>query len=217
MYIALMTNCPRLLTELFVSASIALTASTGWALQMVEGGFARNQDIGTPAPLTLNTPGLSGSVLNEMGFTPRHRSFAGLSEAGGPSFQLSVDPNYGGGLSFDPPSGFGSTDRSSVRQMMVGGALELEEVGLLGGVARTQLFGRQTDMLMAGMSYGGLRARLALGETATEVQGARDVMMLSTDLRLNRWMSLQGDLAVSERNDQQESLAVGRVGLRLRF
>jgi hypothetical protein len=44
-----------------------------------------------------------------------------------------------------------------------------------------------------------------------------DVLMLSTDLAATSWLSLESDVAVGSRPDEEESVAVGRLGVRLNF
>lgn len=190
------------------------------AVEFVQGGFADAQVGYKPEPLRLNAPSTRLGV-QEISFTPRH---GGLFVAGPStqlvekpiSFRMDFEAGYGLGLDFNPPSALYNR-HAPTKNLLVGGAIEIEELNLLGGVGQTSLFGERADLFMAGMSLGGLEARVGVGETAQEVQGARDVMMLSTDLRLSPWISVQGDLAVGERSDEQESLAVGRVGVRLRF
>ena len=202
-------------SKLAVFAVALGISSPSNSMDMVEGGFAQSHEAFAPAVLTLRAPSSGSSLfLPQFGFTPRHRSVA-LS-AGKPdelTVRLDFDANYGGNLGY-------TTSRprfEGQHNLLVGGAIEMADIGFLGGVGRTTLFGERADLVTAGMSVGGVKARLSFGETAQEVQGASDVMMLSTDLHLAPWISLQGDVAVSERNDESEQLAVGRVGVKLRF
>ena len=102
--------------------------------------------------------------------------------------------------------------------MLVGGALQLEDVAVMGGLGRTQLFGTTADMITAGLTYGRVRARIAYGQssTRTDPTTVRDVMMFSTDLAAWSWLTFEGDLAIGESSVEGDQ-AIGRLGVKLQF
>jgi len=73
------------------------------------------------------------------------------------------------------------------------------------------------DLIGAGVGYGAVRTWLTWGQSdEAQDRDASDVLMLSTDLAASPWLSVQGDLAVTD-GAGSESGAAGRIGLRLRF
>ncbi|WP_222183479.1 hypothetical protein [Geminicoccus harenae] len=76
----------------------------------------------------------------------------------------------------------------------------------------------QTELVGAGVAYGGVAARLALAETETPVGDTRSTMLLSTDLAAWSWLTLEGDLAITGRSESRpDGDAAGRFGIRLSF
>jgi len=76
----------------------------------------------------------------------------------------------------------------------------------------------QTELVGAGVAYGGVAARLALAETETPVGETRSTMLLSTDLAAWSWLTLEGDLAFTGRSEgRPDGDAAGRFGIRLSF
>ncbi len=191
----------------------------GAAAELKLGGYAVEPpaDAGAPASapetvapvepdMTLNfTPRMSGTLYNAR---PDGGSNEGLRLAMGlDEHWTSVERM--GALGFD-------YDRTDKDEMMLGGALVLDRLAITTGLGRTKLFGTSADLVGAGFSYGPLSARVLLGEGGPEASVERDIMMFSTDLNPYPWLSFQGDVALSE-DDDEESQAVGRLGVQLRF
>jgi hypothetical protein len=77
--------------------------------------------------------------------------------------------------------------------------------------------GGEADLMSATVGYGSLTASLGYGEASGVELQPMDVLMLSTDLAATSWLSLESDVAVGSRPDEEESVAVGRLGVRLNF
>lgn len=100
----------------------------------------------------------------------------------------------------------------------IGGALHIADWVVGSGYARTPLFGGEADMVSATLGYGPVQARLAYGQTERQQSDTMDVLTLSTDLAAWSWLTLESDLALGASDDSAaESLAAGRVGIRLNF
>jgi hypothetical protein len=101
----------------------------------------------------------------------------------------------------------------------IGGALRWSDWSVGSAYSRTALFGGEADLVSATLGYGRMSARLALGQTeAVDPAQNLDVLMLSTDLAARSWLTLETDLAMGAPEDRsRETLAVGRIGLRLNF
>ena len=197
-----------------LAASLLMGGSVA-AWELVEGGYADAYPGYTPANLVVRMPDAAqGSwTVPSIGFTPRHRSSTrGLADGRHVAVRLDIASDWSR-LEYVGPA----FERREQDNMMVGGALQVDELAILGAVGRASLFGETADLVTAGMAFGGLQARVSVGETDQEVQGASDVMMFSTDLRIAPWITIQGDVAVTEQTHEEEPLAMGRVGVRLRF
>ncbi len=102
--------------------------------------------------------------------------------------------------------------------LTVGGAMSWHGWSVGGGLGRAEFLGTEVDLLSATLGYGRFNAEVAYGQDG---DGSGDVLMLSTDLAASSWLTLESDVAVGSRPDaagrEQESVAVGRFGLRLNF
>ena len=147
----------------------------------------------------------SGTI--SFGFTPRGGSSDRLR------FDLSAAP-----LEVASQPRVLSSSSATPDAFVLGGALVWNDWTFNSTVLQLGDGGFQTDMVGAGVSYGGISARLALAETQTPVGETRSTMLLSTDLAAWSWLTLEGDLAVTgASNDLPEGDAAGRLGIRLSF
>ena len=94
--------------------------------------------------------------------------------------------------------------------------MRLDDWSLGGGLARTALFGGTADLVSATVGYGPVNASLAMGEADRGAEAPLDVLMLRTDMAAWSWLKLESDLALGS-DGQEESVAVGRLGVRLNF
>jgi hypothetical protein len=86
-----------------------------------------------------------------------------------------------------------------------------------GAVARAESLMGSMDLIGAGVGYGAVRTWLTYGQSDDAGDGdASEVLMLSTDLAAAPWLSVQGDLAVTD-GPGSDPGTTGRIGLRLRF
>jgi hypothetical protein len=100
----------------------------------------------------------------------------------------------------------------------IGGALHWSDWTVGSGYARAPLFGGDADLVSASLGYGPIEAKLSYGQSTRAQADTLDVLMLSTDLAAWSWLTLETDLAVGASQDRtDESLAVGRLGVRLSF
>lgn len=173
----------------------------------------------------------SGSAAVLFDFTPRGGG-GGLPAIGAGTdaprlrFEFGTD---GGGDGLDALGLGGSTGPSWLeegapagpRRLSLGGALLWSGWSVGGGLARTDLLGGgATDLASATVGYGALTTSLAFGQTGGAAQPSRDVLMLSTDLSAWSWLTFESDLALgdsSAADREAESVAVGRLGVRLNF
>ena len=100
-------------------------------------------------------------------------------------------------------------------QMVIGGALQYEDWEVGSGFVQTDVFGLRTGLWSAKVGYGSLQAGVAFGQQETDAE-LRDVMMLNTDVDALSWLKVYGDVAIAN-GEEDESIAVGRVGIRLKF
>ena len=199
-----------------VSLACLLAAAPVGAAELKLGGYVASPAGDKDASLAVkDLPGPDTGAMT-MSFTPRGSgSFYGSGEsAEGLSFAMGLDSHWASTQRLDA-MGF-DYDREDKDEMMLGGALLLDDVRLTGGIGRTKLFGAKADLIAAGFTYGPLSARVLLGEGEDTTVAQRDIMVLSTDLKPWSWLSLQGDVAVTEQvgSDRQ---AIGRLGVELHF
>lgn len=193
-----------------------LAAAPAGAADLKLGGYvASSAADGAEAPLAasgLPAPDTGGMTMT---FTPRGSgSFYGTAPAEGLAFEMGLDNHWASTRRLDA-MGF-DYDREDKDEMMVGGALLLDDVRLTGGIGRTKLFGAKADLVAAGFTYGPLSARVLLGEGEDTRVAERDIMVLSTDLKPWSWLSLQGDVAVTDQVGSERQ-AIGRLGVELHF
>lgn len=106
------------------------------------------------------------------------------------------------------------------RRLSLGGALVWSGWSIGGGFARSDLAGGAADLLSATVGFGPLSTSLAYGQAGgSGDQPSRGVLMLSTDLSAWSWLTFESDVALGESADgaPAESVAVGRLGVRLNF
>lgn len=112
----------------------------------------------------------------------------------------------------------GSAVADSPSTLEIGGALHFADWIVGSGYARAPLFGGEADLVSATLGYGPVQARLAYGQTERRQSDTMDVLTFSTDLAAWSWLTLESDLAVGASEDRaEESLAAGRLGIRLNF
>lgn len=112
----------------------------------------------------------------------------------------------------------GSAMMDSPSTLEIGGALHFADWMVGSGYARAPLFGGEADLVSATLGYGPVQARLAYGQTDRGQSDTMDVLTFSTDLAAWSWLTLESDLAVGASEDRaDESLAAGRLGIRLNF
>lgn len=207
---------------------VGLGTGAASAAQMVAGGYGVDVErYSPPATLSMRQLDFNSSAATAgltFDFTPRNSGSlfsSGATERDRPiSLSLGVQQAYGDHLRLDTiglggaaPPGSGQ----SLDGLAIGGAFSLNDWQVTGSMGRANLLGQEADVFSAGLGYGPVNARLVYGtlpRTATGPSG--DVLMLSTDLAAWSWLTLQGDVAVSD-TIASEPLTVGRIGLRLNF
>lgn len=211
-----------------VAVAIALVgAGQAAAVELQAGGYGTIVQAVQPAgSLSMHSsyPDDAGQAGITMDFTPRASGtlFTRKSEPADLRLSVGVRNSWDSdlrldtmGLSDGVSGGYGRQSGDENHTMAVGGALLVEDWQISGGFGRTPLLGVDSDVVSAGVSYGPMAARLVYGQVLTE-DLERDVVMFSTDLAAWSWLTLQSDVAISE-TEQQESVAVGRLGVRLHF
>ena len=191
------------------------------AMELVEGGYglaATHSGASELAPL--GDPWADGSEFGQLAieFTPRHAGggvLLGETAAGGVSFRLDVAGSLDEGLEGTLLEDAAGSPAPSSGRLSIGGAIQLEDWSFGGGYLRTSLVGDEADLMSALVGYGPVTARLSYGQAWRE-EKALDILMLSTDLAAWSWLTLESDLALGS-DQATDSMAVGRVGLRLSF
>lgn len=196
-------------------------------MDLVAGGYGADVERYAPAAsLSMQQLDFSSSAAAgfTFDFTPRNSgSLFGPGAAGrdaAMSLSFGVEQDYADRLRLDTVGLMGGTTPGSAQSfdgLAIGGAFSLNEWQVTGSMGRANLLGREADVFAAGVGYGPVNARLVYGTLPqTSTGAAADVLMLSTDLAAWSWLTLQGDVAVSE-TLASEPLTVGRIGLRLNF
>lgn len=214
---------------LLVAGAVAVAALPARALELVPGGYGAGATIVDTAALA---PGerfeidrSAGAAGMSIDFTPRHAASAlvGGPEQIGPQLEFTV---RGGDMALDH---LGLVEGESVlhpgsrkrrSSLTVGGAMRWSDWTIGGGIGRAEFMGTDVDLLSASLGYGRLSAEIAFGQSSDYQAQSRDVLMLSTDLAAWSWLTLESDLALGSRatlEHEDESVAVGRFGLRLNF
>ena len=218
-------RCRTIVSSIAAGAvALGLAVAPAVAMTLVPGGYGVEIDSYQPAPLAMQQRHFSSSAGNAgftLDFTPRASGSlfsqpSTLEGDGSASLSLGLQRGYGDQLRFGSIGLIGpSTDPTD--GLAIGGALSINEWEVSGSVGRANLLGNDADVFAAGLGYGRVNARLVYGhvpETTNRLGG--DVLMLSTDLAAWSWLTLQGDVAVSE-TLANEPLTVGRIGVRLNF
>ncbi len=218
-------RCRTILTSIAAGvAALGLAGAPAAAMTLVPGGYGVEVDSSRPAAplamqqrqfsssvgsagLTLDfTPRASGSLFSQPSAIDGDMTSLSLGLQGGYADQLRLGAIGLGGPSADPTEG-----------LSIGGALSISEWEVFGSVGRANLLGNDADVFAAGLGYGRVNAKLVYGHVpATTTRLGGDVLMLSTDLAAWSWLTLQGDVAVTE-TLENEPLTVGRIGVRLNF
>jgi hypothetical protein len=219
-------RCRRLLSSFAVGALVlGLAATSSSAMELVRGGYgASAAGVPASAPLAMQNRQFSssaGSAGLTLDFTPRASGSlfsqpSATETDGAMSLSLGLQSDYGDGLRLGT-IGLGGRSSDPAEGLAIGGALSINDWQFTGSVGRANLLGSDADVFAAGLGYGRVNARLVYGhvpETTTRLGG--DVLMLSTDLAAWSWLTLQGDVAVSD-TLASEPLTVGRIGVRLNF
>ncbi len=123
-----------------------------------------------------------------------------------------------GGDGGTPYGGEGRPDavRPSANGFVVGGALRFSGIDVGGSYARTRLFAADTELVSAGFRYGRFSAAFGYAFRQALVPDVGELWLLRTDLSALPWLSLESDLWLG-RDEAREPVAVGRIGVRLRF
>jgi hypothetical protein len=222
-----------------VCVLMAVGASRVEALELVPGGYgvAPRAEVDSAAPSGGDHVALGEAVDSSalaMDFTPRDGAGVwsrpeGASD-GSPLLRFDLNINGTPGAAFTP-DGFGAShddlraDRSGTAALTVGGAMHWSDWTVGGGLGRAQIMGSDIDLMSASLGYGRLTAEIAIGQSQDYTVGQpRDVLMLSTDLAAWSWLTLESNLAVGsapsaegDRERNRDSVATGRLGLRLNF
>ena len=219
-----MSHRNRLL--LAACALAALTARPVSAVELAAGGYGLETYADGPAaggaagfvpgPLEVG----SAMVLD---FTPRGGLIAPGRAEEQPRLRLQLDI-AGGVVDPNDPLAAGAETRPSwladpqakLGALSIGGALRWSDWSLGGGLARTPLFGGEADLMSASVGYRSLTASLSYGQAQRSDLAPLGVLMLSTDLAASSWLKLESNLAVGS-DRASDSVAVGRVGIRLNF
>ncbi len=220
----------KLRSSLFAFSLVALgssyLATSGIAADFVVGGYQGSTD--TTLSTTFVGPEMqhfrASEPSNESGFvfdfTPRQQSSTiGNILSYVPARRLVV----GAGTN-DPSTMTNSFSRVGLAgesensgKFSIGGALEFESFSVLGGYSRVDLIGGAADVVSAGVDYGPVSAKLAFGQTdETGEGGPSDLLMFRTDLATHSWLTFESELAFGS-HEEEDSMAAGRVGLRLEF
>lgn len=149
----------------------------------------------------------------EFAFTPRDatatRLRLSLDATGRPAPALEL-------LDRLPMLGLASPDADPDRLGLTG-VVQHGEFFVGGAVARAESLMGSMDLIGAGVGYGAVRTWLTYGRSDdADDRDAGALLMLSTDLAAAPWLSVQGDLAVTDGADKEPG-TTGRIGLRLRF
>ena len=125
------------------------------------------------------------------------------------------------GAGSDPSRPYGGEARAEVARppangFVVGGALRLSGIDVGGSYARTRLFAADTELVSAGFRYGRFSAAFGYAFRQALVPEVGELWLLRTDLSALPWLSVESDLWLG-RDEGREPVAVGRIGVRLRF
>lgn len=222
---------PRFISALLVVLAGLASLPPAMALELVPGGYGEAQEgSGGAAPMPDERLAIGrgdDAAGMSLGFTPRHATAGPADGAApsGPRFDFAVRGGAGAieqlGLGQGSSLLYPAGRESPGPGLTVGGAMHWYDWSIGGGLGRADFLGSDVDLFSAMLGYGRLNAEIAYGQSSGSHQAEpRDVLMLSTDLAASPWLTLESDLAVGSRPDvgrEGESVAVGRLGLRLNF
>lgn len=204
---------------------VGLATTPALSMNLVPGGYGAEVAVsGTTAPLAMQQRQFSSTTAGAgltLDFTPRASGSlfsrpAPRDETISTSLSFGLQGGYGEQLRLGS-IGLSGQSRASTEGLAVGGALTINDWEISGAVGRANLLGTDADVFSAGVGYGRVNARLVYGQLPQSTSGlGGDLLMFSTDLAAWSWLTLQGDVAVSD-TLTSEPLTVGRVGLRLNF
>lgn len=218
---------PSFLPILALTALVGLVAGGPVAaMELVPGGYGVAEPDASPdASGSDGRVGTTGSVAGlTFDFTPRALGSlmnpSSVDESSEPAGQplsltLGVQNRYAEGLRLGSV-GLVEPSTDTTHGLALGGAFGINDWQLTGSYGRTNLMGEAADVFAAGVGYGPMSARLVYGHVPRATGPSGDVLMFSTDLAAMSWLTLEGDVAVSD-SLANEPLTVGRVGLRLNF
>lgn len=224
----------KIIAGMATATVLGLGIASASAMELVAGGYgAEVGSFAPPAALSMHVHEFTSSESSAgftLDFTPRASgSLFGPSTAlddRSMSVSLGVQESYGERLRLGT-IGLGAADRLSrigsfvsdtdvSSGLALGGAFNLNEWQVTGSVGRASLLGESADLFAAGIGYGPVNARLVYGHVPRTTGTTGDLLMLSTDLAAWSWLTLEGDVAVSD-TLVDEPLTVGRIGVRLNF
>lgn len=219
-------RCRTILSFIAAAAvTLGLAGTSAAAMDLVPGGYGAEVDAFRPAaPLAMQQRQFSSSVGGAgltLDFTPRASGSlfsqpSTIDSDGTASLSLGLRSGYADQLRLGS-IGLSGPSTDPVEGLAIGGALSINQWEVSGSVGRANLLGNDADVFAAGLGYGRVNARLVYGHVPETTSGTgRDLLMLSTDLAAWSWLTLQGDVAVSE-TLANEPLTVGRIGVRLNF
>lgn len=223
---------PHLPAASVLALAGGLWVSPAAALELVAGGYGQaptEQAAAAALPDERVNVGRGDEISGmSLEFTPRHAAgaVAGGAAPSGPRFDFGVRGAAGAldqlGL-VDGPSVLNPAGRGAAGAgLTVGGAMHWHDWSIGGGLGQADFLGTEVDLFSATLGYGRLNAEIAYGQASGQQAEPGDVLMLSTDLAASSWLTLESDLALGSRPDvrrerEDESVAVGRLGLRLNF
>lgn len=195
-------------------------------MQLVPGGYGSDVETYAPdASLAMRQQDFTSSAASAgftLDFTPRasgslfNPSVTSDDEPGTLSLSIGVQDRFSDQLRLDA-IGLGGRSDDPAHGLSLGGAMSYNDWQVTGSVGRANLLGNDADVFAAGVGYGRVNARLVYGHVPRTTGGeAGDLLMLSTDLAAWSWLTLEGDVAVSD-TLASEPLTIGRIGLRLNF
>lgn len=186
-------------------------AGPGEAQGAQGSGEARAGATTSVAGMTFEfTPRALGSLINSSLLEP-----SGDTVGQPLSLTLGVQDGYADQLRLGA-IGLVEPSTDTTHGLTLGGAFGIDDWQLTGSFGRANLMGESADVFSAGVGYGSMSARLVYGHVPRASGPSGDVLMFSTDVAAWSWLTLEGDVAVSD-SLASEPMTVGRVGLRLNF
>lgn len=214
-----------LLACVVVGGLVGGIARPTMALELVAGGYgALANGDGTEVVPPEAGFGLPSDAEATIGFTPRHavhlwsRDVVDGSEPLTFEFEVGAQDDGGERLGLTRPDGpEWLRGGRSVGGLSIGGAMRWSDWTVGGGYGRMALMGSDVDLMSASLGWGRLSAEIAYGQASDEQPEPVDVLMLNTELEARSWLTIESNVAVGSVREQEESVAVGRFGVRLNF